>query len=321
MNVIRHLPISPFPPHPVLSIGNFDGQHVGHRALVSTVVERARGLHGTPMVLTFDPHPARVLNPGMHLQFLSTYEEKLDFFQRCGVESLIVLEFTRELASLTPEQFVFKILKDGLGVRDIFVGENFVFGKKRSGNVQALIRLGMQANFRVHPVPHVQVDGAVVSSTRIRQCIQKGSVTAAARCLGRDYCLSGMVVRGEGRGAELGWPTANLRIPGDRVTPPDGVYVTTALINGELLKSVSYIGSRPTFREGERMLEVHLLDMNRSLYGEVLKVHFLERLRGDEKFSSVTALVRQMEVDANRARERLQVTRGESAKNSTQICS
>lgn len=320
MNVIRHLPISPVSPHPVLSIGNFDGQHVGHLALVTSVVERARRLHGTPMVLTFDPHPAKVLNPGKHLQFLTTYEEKLDFFKRCGVESLIVLEFTHQLASLTPEQFVFKILKDGLSVRDILVGENFVFGEGRSGNVQDLVRLGVQANFQVHPVPHVQVDGDVVSSTRIRQCIQKGNMKTAARLLGRDYSLTGLVVRGEGRGGELGWPTANLRLPSDRVAPPDGVYVTTALVNGEVLKSVSYIGSRPTFAEGDRMLEVHLLDMNRSLYGEVLKVHFVERLRGDEKFPTVAELLRQMEVDANRARERLRVSMGKSDTNSTSVC-
>ena len=306
MNVIRNLPISPIPPHPVLAIGNFDGQHVGHLALVKAIVDRARHHHGTPMVLTFDPHPAKVLSPGKLLQFLSTSKQKQDFFQRHGVEHLILIEFTRELANLTPEQFVFNILRDELRVRDILVGENFVFGKGRSGNVQDLIQMGLQANFHVHPMPHVQVDNKVVSSTRVRQDIQKGNMKDAARCLGRYYSLTGLVVRGEGRGAELGWPTANLRIPSDRVSPPDGVYVTTALVKGHVQKSVSYIGSRPTFTEGERMLEVHLLDTNCSLYGEELQVSFVERLRGDVKFPSAADLLRQMDLDANQARARLQ---------------
>ena len=191
-------------------------------------------------------------------------------------------------------------------MRDILVGENFVFGKGRSGNVQDLIQLGLRANFQVHPMPHVQVDNEIVSSTRVRQDIQKGNMEAAARCLGRYYSLSGLVVSGEGRGAELGWPTANLRIPSDRVTPPDGVYVTTTLVKGHVQKSVSYIGSRPTFSDGERMLEVHLLDTSCSLYGEVLQVRFVERLRGDIKFPTVADLLRQMDRDADQARARLQ---------------
>ena len=305
MKVLRKLPLSPFPPHPVLTIGNFDGQHVGHRALVTSVVELARRRHGTPMVLTFDPHPARILNPGVALQFLSAPEQKQEFFQGLGVEILIFLEFTHQLAGFTPKQFVDTILRDGIGVRDVMVGKSFAFGKGRSGQVRDLIQIGTEANFDVHPILPIRVDDQVVSSTRIRVCIQDGNVTDAARYLGRYYSLGGRVIRGEGRGTELGWPTANLRIPGDRVVPPDGVYVTTTVINGEVLKSVSYIGNRPTFAEGVRMLEVHLLDMHRSLYDEEIKVNFIERLRGDQKFSTISELVRQMEFDANLARERL----------------
>ena len=305
MKVLRKLPLSPIPPHPVLTIGNFDGQHVGHRSLVTSVVELARRHKGTPMVLTFDPHPVTVLNPGVVLQSLSTPEQKRKFFQGLGIEILIFLEFNHQLAGLAPQQFVDSVLRDGIGVRDVMVGKSFAFGKGRSGQVQDLIELGAKANFEVHPFSPVRVDDQVVSSTRIRRCIQEGKVGDAARYLGRYYSLGGQVIRGEGRGTELGWPTANLSIQGDRVVPPDGVYVTTTLIKGELLKSVSYIGSRPTFAEGERMLEVHLLDNNRSLYGEELKVNFIERIRGDQKFSSISELVKQMELDANLARERL----------------
>lgn len=320
MKVIRNLPLSSFPPHPVLTIGNFDGQHVGHRALVMSVVELARRRHGTPIVLTFDPHPAKVLSPGVALQFLSSPEQKQEFFRHLGVEILIFLEFTHQLANLSPKEFVCNILRDGIRVREVMVGKSFAFGKGRSGQVQDLVRLGSQAHFHVHPFLPVQIDEEIVSSTRIRRYIQDGNVKDAARCLGRYYSIEGRVVRGEGRGTELGWPTANLRIPGDRVVPPDGVYVTTTILNGQTLKSVSYIGIRPTFAEGERMLEVHLLDTDRALYGEVLKVNFVERLRGDQKFSTVTDLLRQMELDANLARECLQVPREGSAKNPTSVC-
>lgn len=307
MKVIRTLPVSPPPRHPVLTIGNFDGQHIGHCALVKTVVEVARRTKGTPMALTFKPHPAVVLNPGADLCFLSTEDEKLRFFESHGIQALVVLEFTRALADLTPEQFVFKVLRDGIGVRELLVGENFVFGKGRSGNVPMLTTLGAQADFVVHPIPPVRLDGHVVSSTRIREAIQSGNLHDAARCLGRPYRLNGIVVQGSGRGAELGWPTANVRIPGHRVIPPDGVYATSVLWKGATFPSVAYIGTRPTFVEGERMLEVHLFDVHPRLYGEELGVSFIERLRGDIKFPSVPELLRQMEHDAAQARQVFQV--------------
>ena len=319
MKVLRKLPLSPELAHPVLTIGNFDGQHLGHRALVKSVVDLARRRNGTPIVLTFDPHPVTVLRPGLTLQSLSTPEQKREFFQSLGVEVLIFLEFNHQLAGFAPRDFVDSILRDGIGVRDVMVGKSFAFGKGRSGKVQDLIALGAEANFEVHPFPPVHVDGLVVSSTRIRRCIQDGKVRDAARYLGRYYGLSGRVIRGEGRGAEIGWPTANLSIPGDRVVPPDGVYVTTTIIKGEVLKSVSYIGSRPTFVKGERMLEVHLLDMNCSLYDEELQVNFIERVRGDQKFSSISELVKQIELDANRARERLQSLKEDPPSNPVRV--
>lgn len=319
MKVVRTLPLSPFPPHPVVTIGNFDGQHVGHRHLVTSVVKLARRRKGTPVVLTFDPHPAKVLNPGVALQFLSSSEQKQGFFQSLGIKILIFLEFSPQLANLTPDQFVDLVLKRGIGAREVMVGKSFAFGVRRSGQVQDLMRLGLQAGFKVHPILPLRVDDQVVSSTRIRMCLQEGNVRDAARYLGRYYSLGGRVIRGEGRGTELGWPTANLPIPGDRVVPPDGVYATTTAVKGEVLKSVSYIGRRPTFAEGVRMLEVHVLDMKRSLYDEELKVNFIERLRGDQKFSTVTELVRQMEFDANLARERLQPLMEKLAETPTSI--
>lgn len=303
MKIFRGLPTPPLPPYPVLTIGNFDGQHVGHLALVSAVIDRARHCQGTPMVLTFDPHPAAILSPGLDLQFLSSPEEKIRFFKHHGIQGLVILEFTQTLAARSPREFVQDILVQGLRIRELLVGENFVFGKGRSGNVQDLIHMGSLANFQVHPVAPVCVDEMIVSSTRIRTLLLKGRVKEAARCLGHPYCLRGQVVPGEGRGAKFGWPTANVRLPVNRVIPPDGVYVTTTVIDGSARASVSYIGTRPTFYQGERLLEVHVLDESLSLYGKELQVNFLDYIRGDQTFPHVSQLLHQIELDVKRARE------------------
>ncbi len=297
-------------PHPMLTIGNFDGQHRGHLALLQAVVDTARAAkggraEGRAMVLTFDPHPAEILSPGVRLQFLTTMEEKLARFEEVGIDEVLFLEFNRAFASLTPEEFIFKILRDGVQVRDLFVGEHFAFGKGRAGRIGDLQRLGVQAGFQVHPVPPLLVDGEVVSSTRIRRLVQAGEVRKAARCLGRPYALEGPVTGGEGRGKGMGWPTANLRLPERRVIPADGVYATTAIWKEQRFESVSYIGTRPTFGASDRLLEVHILDEHVDLYGEQIRVQFVERLRGDESFESADALSARIELDVLKARESL----------------
>ncbi len=291
--------------HPVLTIGNFDGQHRGHLALLQTVVETATSKGGTPMVLTFDPHPIKVLKPGMDPLLLTAPDEKLARFQSAGIEEVLFLEFNQAFAELTPDQFVLRILKDGIGVRDLFVGEHFAFGKGRVGRTADLIRLGAQWGFQVHPVPPMRVDGEVVSSSRIRTLVQAGDVRGAARCLGRLYALTGPVVQGERRGQTLGWPTANLRLPEGRVIPADGVYATTAVWNKRHFDSVAYLGTRPTFGPGERLLEVYLLDEHVSLYGEEIRVQFVERLRGDLTFARPEELAAHIDLDIHRARETL----------------
>jgi riboflavin kinase/FMN adenylyltransferase len=305
MKITRGLAAYRPKPHPVLTIGNFDGQHRGHMALLQAVVETARAKGGTPMVLTFDPHPARVLSPGITLLFLTTMEEKLARLEQVGIEEVLFLAFTPAFAALSPEEFVGTVLRDDVGVRELFVGEHFAFGKGRAGRIGDLQRLGPQAGFQVHVVPPLRVDGEVVSSTRVRTLVQAGDVQAAARCLGRPYTLAGRVVGGKGRGKHLGWPTANLELPEGRVIPADGVYATTALWKDRSFQSVSYIGSRPTFGPGRRLLEVHLLDEQVELHGEELQVQFVERLRGDQSFESAEALSARIEQDVLQARERL----------------
>lgn len=291
--------------HPVLTIGNFDGQHRGHLALLRSIVDTATSKRGTPIVLTFDPHPLTVLKPGVDLLLLTTMEEKLTQFQDAGVEEVLFLEFNQAFAVLTPDEFVFRILRDGIGVRDLFVGEHFAFGKGRAGRTADLLRLGAQSGFQVHPVPAMRVDGEVVSSSRIRMLVQAGDVRGAARCLGRPYALSGPVVRGERRGQVLGWPTANLRLPQGRVIPADGVYATTIVWNKRPYDSVTYIGTRPTFGSGERLLEVYVLDEQVHLYGEDIRVQFVERLRGDVTFATAEELSARIDLDVTHARETL----------------
>jgi riboflavin kinase/FMN adenylyltransferase len=302
MNITKGLPPAPLATFPVLTIGNFDGQHVGHRALLESVVENAQRLNGVPMVLSFDPHPIEVLRPGTVPKFLSDAQEKYDFFERLGIKELIILPFTQDLAGLNPEGFVRQVLHKGLGVRLLLVGDNFVFGQGRRGTIQDLVRLGAQTNFQVLPVTPVVLDGAVVSSTRIRKCLTGGNVVEGRQCLGRPYRLTSTVIEGEKRGRQLGWPTANLRIPPHRVLPADGIYATLTEIDGECLSSVTYIGKRPTFQDGERLLEVHIFDQTLKLYGKDISVSFLEQVREDMTFSNVDDLLKQMDLDGIQAR-------------------
>ena len=306
MKITRGLPSAPPPSCPVLTIGNFDGQHLGHRALVQAVVDRAHEINGVPMVLSFDPHPVEVLRPGSVHKFLSDDQEKMVFFENLGVAELVILPFNKELATLTPGEFVGLVLRDGLGIRKLLVGENFVFGKGRSGTVKDLIELGAEADFSVEPIAPVVVGQDVVSSTRIRKCLAAGDVAQGAQCLGRPYMLGGVVIPGEKRGSQLGWPTANLRLPEHRVLPADGVYATLTVVKGECLDSIAYIGKRPTFLQGERLLEVHIFDKTLQLYGTDISVHFIDGIRGDMTFANVQELLRQMDHDGARARKILQ---------------
>lgn len=303
MKVTRSLTHHHIATYPVLTIGNFDGLHRGHQALLKSVVQTAADKNGTASVLTFDPHPITVLSPGTPLRLLTTMEDKLARFEQAGIEQVFCIPFDKAFAALTPEEFVFKMLRDQIGVRELLVGEQFAFGAGRSGRMADLVRLSKAAGFVVHPVPPIRVEGDIVSSTRIRVMVQAGEVRRAARFLGRLYDLAGTVVHGEQRGQTLGWPTANIRLPHHRVIPADGVYATTAVCNGRSLDSVAYIGTRPTFGDGERLLEVYLLDEQIDLYGQEMSVRFVERLRGDHVFPTPEDLSRQIDVDVLRARD------------------
>jgi riboflavin kinase/FMN adenylyltransferase len=282
LTVTRGLADAQHRPYPVATIGNFDGHHLGHRALLRTVVA-----------------------PHVDLRFLTSPEEKLGRLEAAGVDEVVFIEFTPALAAMSPEEFADSILCRKLKIAEIFVGQHFAFGKGRAGRIADLERYGTRLGFDVHPFAPVVLDGGVVSSTRIKQLILAGQMEDAARLLGRWYAVTGDVIQGSQRGQTLGWPTANLRLPFQRVVPPDGIYAARATQDGSTYDAVAYIGMRPTFGGGDRLLEVNLLDQNRNLYGRPLTVEFVERLRADRTFTTAEALVQQIDQDAARARERL----------------
>jgi len=288
--------------HPVATIGNFDGHHLGHRLLLQTVVESARKSQGTALVLTFEPHPVKVLAPHVELLYLTSPEEKLARFEAAGINEVVLLEFTPAFASMTPEQFVDRVLHQQLKLAELFVGEHFAFGKGRAGRIADLIQFGGQYGFQVHPVRPVVVEGTVVSSTRVRQLIQAGEMERAAVLLGRAYGIRGTVVHGAQQGQALGWPTANLRLPLHRVMPPDGVYAARTVYDAQMYEAIAYIGTRPTFGEGERLIEVYLLDQSCNLYGKEITVQFVARVRDDHAFASADELSKQITRDVEQAR-------------------
>ncbi len=312
MIVLHRIPQRPLKlRNPVAAIGIFDGVHRGHQAILAEAVARARRVRGTPVAVTFDPHPLVVLAPEKVPPMLLSLEQRLRGFQRCGIRVTLVIPFTRAFSRWSAREFVERILVRRLRVIDLVVGHDFGFGRGRSGTVETLETLGARFGFMVHPVGPVMQGGGRISSRRIRDQIRQGELAQAARGLSRPVTVVGRVVRGSGRGEELGFPTANLKMEYG-VLPPVGVYAVWAKVGERLYKGMANIGLRPTFikkvpglRPGtflEPLLEVHLFGCRRPLYGRRMTVAFLKFLRPERRFLSPEALVRQMGRDAHRAR-------------------
>jgi riboflavin kinase/FMN adenylyltransferase len=292
-------------PGPVVTVGNFDGVHRGHQVLVGRTVEAARRAGGTSVVLTFDPHPTRVLSPDRAPATLTTLAQKGELLTSLGIERLAVLPFTREVASHSPEEFARDVLAGALGARAVVVGESFRFGRGRRGDAARLEALGAGLGFSVEAVPPIVLDGAPVSSTRVREALQDGDVEVAARLLGRPAFVDALVVQGDGRGRMIGVPTANLE-PDNELLPAPGVYAGRCrLPEGGTHSAVVNLGRRPTFGGGRLTLEAHVLDFEGDLYGKRLRLSFEARLRGEERFATVAALVVQIHRDVEEARARL----------------
>lgn len=302
MEIIRLTNGLPPHPWPVVALGNFDGVHLGHRAIVQTALSRAREASGTAFVLTFDPTPAKVLAPERAPRLILTPEDKLEMLSRSGIDGVVVVNFTPELSRLGPAEFVRDYVLGKLGARAVVVGHSVSFGHRRAGNAQVMVELGRKMGFETDVVGPIEVAGGVVSSTRIRELITTGELPAAAQLLGRDHFVSGTVVRGRERGRTIGFPTANI----DSATeclPPDGVYATRLVLGDGAFASITNIGIRPTFAEVGRTIEAHVFDFDRDLYGIKVRLDLVGRIRGERKFDSGQALAEQIAQDLERARE------------------
>lgn len=286
-----------------LAIGVFDGVHLGHRAVIERAVRDARAGQGTPVVVTFDPHPLRVLRPQNAPRLLTSTAHKLLLIRGLGVRHLLVIPFTAAFAATEPADFIRELAAAGRPLREICVGHQWSFGKGRAGNLELLRQLGDGLGFEEVGVPAVEMDGQIVSSTLIRQAVEAGELEKAARLLGRDYTILGTVVRGRELGRTIGFPTANVAAHNEQF-PPDGVYAVEACIAGRAFGGVANIGFRPTVEPGgsERRLEVHLFDFDRDIYGAEVEVRFVRFLRPEQKFDGLAQLQAQIKEDAAAAR-------------------
>jgi riboflavin kinase/FMN adenylyltransferase len=287
-----------------LALGFFDGVHPGHQVVIQQAVEQARAIGAVPAVVTFREHP-RSLTLGKSPPLLTLIEQRLELFEQLGIEAALVLSFTEALCRLDPEDYVKAVLVECLGARSISIGFNHRFGRNRSGDAELLRQLGLRYDFSVSVAGEVIVDGAPVSSSRIREAIQNGDIEESTKLLSRLYAIQGQVEHGDGRGHQIGFPTANLSIPEEQVMPVTGVYACyVRLVDGTRLPSVVNIGNRPTFGDDKPLTtEVHLLDFDGDLYGERLQLEFVLYIRPERKFSGIDELKAQIALDCERARQ------------------
>ena len=294
----------------VLTLGVFDGLHLGHQAIIRTVVERARAAEASATVLTFEPHPRAILHPESAPPLLQTFDQRIEALSVLGIDQTIVIHFDKAFARIRADDFLRAVVAERLHAKEVYLGTGFAFGHNREGNINLLRSISRDLGFFADEVPEVRLRGRRVSSSRIRELLQSGRVNLARRMLGRPYGVEGRVIRGAERGVKLGFPTANIQ-PHNRVIPRGGVYVTAALLDKQWRRSVTNIGTRPTFDDGsETSVETNVLNWSGDLYGDVVRVRFLHRLRDEKKFGSIEELRSQIEYDVSRAQsyfERAQV--------------
>jgi riboflavin kinase/FMN adenylyltransferase len=286
----------------LLTIGVFDGVHLGHKYLISQLKELAHQQGLASGVVTFRQHPQEVLSLQTKLPFLTNITQRINLLKNEGIDAVIPLSFTTELAKLSARQFLEQLQKQ-LRMRGVVIGPDFALGRNREGDAKALRQLGKEMGFSVSVVPPLIIDGEVVSSTAIRKALAKGDMKRVQKLTGRPFRLQGRVVPGVGRGVKLGFPTANLEIEAEQALPPDGVYISQANIDNRSYFSLTNVGKRPTFGNNKRLVEVYLLDYDSDLYGRELEIDLLERLRGEKKFKTAEELKKQIAQDVERGRK------------------
>lgn len=273
----------------VVTIGSFDGIHLGHRRLMEMTKYSALELNSAAVALTFHPHPLKIVNPKAKVKLITTFEKKIELIEETGIDYVVYIKFTPEFANIKPEDFIKNIIVKKLNPLKIIVGHDFGFGINKSGNTLLLEKLSKELGFELTVVEPVVIDNEIVSSSLIRRLVIIGKVCSVKRFLGRDYSVHGRVVKGCGRGMQLGFPTANI-IPEEELFPKDGVYVTHVRINDGFYDSVTNVGSNPTFNDITRRIESYIFDFNEDLYGKEIEVFFLERLREEIKFGNAGEL-------------------------------
>jgi riboflavin kinase/FMN adenylyltransferase len=289
--------------NPVATIGNFDGVHKGHQSIFKKVMERACEIDGTSLVITFHPHPIKVMSPRRLKPLITGLEQKQELVTDFGIDILLVIRFTLEFAAIGAREFVKGILVDRLGIREIVVGYDYVFGHNREGNIEILKEMGEEFNFTVHQIGPVFAGETLVSSTSIRNLIMEGKVSEVNQLLGRYYQIRGEVIEGRNRGeALLGYATANLQ-PADGLIPKEGVYIVAVEVAGTLYQGLTNIGYNPTFKDKDLSIETHILGLSENIVKEKIKINFLARLRDEVGFASPEELSQQISHDIKRARE------------------
>ncbi len=296
----------------ILAIGIFDGLHLGHQKILRTLMTKAHQHHLRTGVMTFFPHPDQILN-GQAIKLIQTEKQKLRFFEALGIDYCLILSFEQELASLSGQEFALKILKQGLGIKEVVVGQNFRFGHRRHCGVKELKAFGQKYHFRVSVIKPIKKDGYQVSSSLIRRWLEKGRVDKAEKLLGHPYEISGKIIKGQGIGQQLGFPTINLKTENEIL--PAGVYLSLAVIRDKIIPSVTNIGFRPTFNGQQPTVEAHLLDLTGRFYRQPASLYLLKRLRSEKKFSSNRELQKQITRDVERARNYFKQTAGQARVN------
>jgi riboflavin kinase/FMN adenylyltransferase len=286
----------------VLTIGAFDGVHLGHQQLIGDIVRRAHALECQSAVLTFDPHPDLIIHPERERLYLTSLDERSEQIAGLGIDLLIILPFSREVMALTAHEFMSRLCQS-VALCELWIGWDFALGRGREGNLARLREIGHELGYNVHPIEPLLLGSASISSTRIRATLHTGDIASAAAQLGRPFSLRGTVAEGDRRGRTIGFPTANLVVDQHHVLPADGVYICRAWLGDQHYGAVTNIGMRPTFAGLHRTVEAYLLDFAGDIYGETLRLDFLHRLRGEQKFDGIAALIAQITSDVAAARQ------------------
>ncbi|MFC2103278.1 bifunctional riboflavin kinase/FAD synthetase [Bacteroidota bacterium] len=283
----------------IVTLGTFDGIHLGHKKIIDGVVKKAADFGGRSFLITFYPHPRKVVSKGNHIKLLSTPSEKAIMLRKLGIENMLVVQFSKEFSQLTPDMFIEKYIINGIGAKEVVIGYDHHFGKGRGGDIDFVKNKGIKSGFEVTVIPAYDIEDTTISSSKIRRALSEGDISRANKYLGRPYYFSGKVVQGDKRGRELGFPTANLKVENDdKLLPAIGIYVVEFLVKKKKHYGLLSIGKRPTFYvSGEIVPEVYVYDFDDDIYDEVATVNIIERIRGEKKFSSVDELIEEMNND------------------------